>query len=641
MAQSGPPRRILGFGPFEVDLTSGELRREGFKVKLQDQPRRLLVLLLESAGEVVTREELRSKLWPADTFVDFDHSLNTAVRKLREALGDSAEAPRYVETLARRGYRFAVPVREREAPASPALSAEAELPSPAPPTHAATRRPSFPSRVILIAGALGAAALLAYWMGPRPGPRTQAGRKLTLAVLPFDNLSGEADQEYLSDGLTEEMTTQLARLAPDRLRVTARSSTWKFKRADRDIPRIRQELGADYVLEGSLRRAGERVRVTAQLVQAVDQTHIWAETYDREMRDVLVLESEVARAVARAIAMKLAPEAEARLARARPVRPESYQDYLRGRYFFNRKTEAALRQALGYFQRAVAADPGNAAAYSGLADCYLSLGASSVVGGLPPRQAMPEAKAAALKALEIDGTLAEAHASLAFVHLLYDWDFVASEKEFKRALDLDPDYTAAHHWYSHCLLPLGRTEESLAESRRALELEPLSLVVNTHLGWHYFYARQYDKAIEQYRRTLELDPAFPQTQRYAAWALLQKGRHEEAIADLRAASSALGPDPEVEAELGHALAVAGRRAEARAVLEGLRQLSSSRYVSPYSVALVHAGLADRDQALAWLDKAYDDRSDYMVYLGLEPMLDSLRSAPRFDALVRRVGLPPQ
>jgi len=639
MAQSGPPRRILGFGPFEVDLSSGELRREGLKVKLQDQPLRLLVLLLESAGEVVTREELRSKLWPADTFVDFDHSLNTAVRKLREALGDSADAPRYVETLAKRGYRFAVPVREREPAAPTALSADAEAPAPAP--HAAPRGRPFASRVVAIAGVLVAAALVTYWMGARPGPRTQPGRKLTLAILPFDNLSGEADQEYLSDGLTEEMTTQLARLAPDRLRVTARSSTWKYKRADRDIPRIRQELGADYVLEGSLRRAGERVRVTAQLVQVADQTHIWAQTYDREMRDVLVLESEVARSVARAIAMTLAPEAEARLARARPVRPESYQDYLRGRYFFNRKTEAALRQALGYFQRAVAADPGYAPAYTGLADCYWSLGASSVVGGLPPRQAMPEAKAAALKALEIDDTLAEAHASLAFVHLLYDWDFVASEKEFKRALELDPDYTAAHHWYSHCLLPLGRMEESLAESRRALELEPLSLVVNTHLGWHYFYARQYDQAIEQYRRTLELDPASPQAERYAAWAFLQKGRHEEAIADLRAASSAFGRNPEVEAELGYALAVAGRRAEARAVLEGLSQPSPNRYVSPYSVALVHAGLGDRDQALAWLDKAYDDRSDYMPYLGLEPMLDPLRSDPRFGALVRRVGLPPQ
>ena len=638
MAQSGPPRRILGFGPFEVDLASGELRREGLKVRLQDQPLRLLVLLLENAGEVVTREELRNALWPADTFVDFDHSLNTAVRKLREALGDSADAPRYVETLAKRGYRFAVPVREREPPA-PAPSADAQVPSAA--TPAAARGPFSRSRVVLIAGALGAAALVAWWVGARPGPRTQPGRRLTLAVLPFDNLSGEADQEYLSDGLTEEMITQLARLEPDRLRVTARSSTWKYTHTERDIPRLRQELGVDYILEGSVRRAGERVRVTAQLVQVADQTHIWAETYEREMRDVLVLESEVARSVARAIAMTLAPEAEARLARARPVRPESYQDYLRGRYFWNRRTEAALRQALGYFQRAVAADPGYAPAYSGLADCYSSLGASSVVGGLPPRQAMPEAKAAALKALEIDGTLAEAHTSLAMVHLLYDWDLAASEKEFKRALDLDPHYTTAHHWYSHCLLPLGRTEESLAESRRALELEPLHLVINLHLGWHYLYARQYDQAIDQFRRTLELDPTFPQAKRYAAWGFLQTGRQAEAIAALQEAVSALGRAPEVEAELGHALAVAGRGAEARALLEDLRQLSSSRYVSPYSVALVHAGLGDRDQALAWLDKAYAERSDYMPYLGLEPMLDSLRSDPRFDALVRRVGVPPR
>jgi TolB-like protein/thioredoxin-like negative regulator of GroEL len=462
---------------------------------------------------------------------------------------------------------------------------------------------------------------------------------LTLAVLPFENLSGDAEQEYLSDGLTEEMITQLGRLEPARLRVLARSSTWKYKRTDSDIGRLRRELGADYVLEGSLRRAGERVRVSAQLVQVDDQSQIWAETYERDLGDVLILESEVAEAVARAVAITLTPEAEARLARARPVRSEAYQDYLRGRFFYNRRTEAALKQALEYFQKAIAADPGYAPAYSGMADSYTSLGASSVVGGLPPRQAMPEAKAAALKALQIDGTLADAHTSLAMVDLLYDWDLVACEKEFRRALELDPNYTAAHHWYSHCLLPLGRTEESLAESKRALELEPLQLVVDIHLGWHYLYARQYDQAIEQFQKTLELDPAFPQAQRYAAWTYLQKGMHPEAIAGLRAALNSIGRNPEIEGELGHALGLAGRRAEAQAILEGLSHLSATRYVSPYSIALVHAGLGDRDQALAWLDKAYAERSDYMPYLRLEPMLDGLRSDPRFTALVRRVGLP--
>ena len=586
---------------------------------------------------MVTREELRDKLWPADTFVDFDHSLNTAVRKLREALGDSAETPRYVETLARRGYRFVAPVAE-PGPVSPlAHSADADGALPSPPTTAGPR--SSARRALVIAAVLSSVALVAHWVGGRPRPHAQPGRRLTLAVLPFDNLSGDADQEYLSDGLTEETITQLGRLEPDRLRVTARSSTWKYKHADRDIDRLRRELGADYVLEGSLRRAGERVRVTAQLIQAVDQTHVWAETYERDLGDVLVLESEVARAVARAIALTLTPDAQARLASARSVRGESYQDYLRGRYFWNRRTEAALKQAIGYFQRAIAADPDYARAYSGLADCYSSLGASSIVGGLPPRQAMPEAKAAALKALQIDGTLAEAHSSLAMVHLLYDWDLAASEKEFRRALDLDPDYTTAHHLYSHTLIVLGRTDESLAESKRALELEPLNLAVGNHLGWHYLYARQYDQAMEQFRKTLELDPAFPQAQRYAAWAYLQKGMHQEAIASLRAALGLLGRNPEVEGELGHALGVAGRRTEALAVLEGLRQLSSIRYVSPYSVALVHAGLGDRDQALAWLEKAHVERSDYMAYLNREPMLDGLRSDPRFAALVRRVGLP--
>jgi TolB-like protein/DNA-binding winged helix-turn-helix (wHTH) protein/Tfp pilus assembly protein PilF len=637
MGQSADPHRILCFGDFQVDIVSGELRRQGLKIRLQDQPFRLLALLLDRAGDVVTREKVRETLWAADTYVDFDHSLNTAVRKLREALGDSAEAPRYVETIARRGYRFIAPVAPLptvHVVNSAAAAVPSLLPSPAARRSSSTRRLLILAIVVVIC----AAAIVAYWVG-RDGPTTQSGRKFTLAVLPFDNLSGDPEQEYLSDGLTEEMITQLGRLEPHRLRVLARSSTWKYKRADRDIGRLRRELGADYVLEGSLRRAGERVRITAQLVQAVDQSQVWADTYERDLRDVLFVQREVAEAVARTIAVTLTPDARTQLAHARPIHAEAYQDYLRGRFFWNRRTEPALRQALGYFQKAIAADPGYAPAYSGLADSYSSLGAASIVGGLPPRQAMPEAKAAALKALQIDTTLAEAHTSLAMVQLLYDWDFAASESEFRRAIELDPNYTAAHHWYSHCLLALGRTEDSLAESNRALELEPLQLVVGIHLGWHYLYARQYDQAIEQFRKTLELDPAFPQTQRYAAWAYLQKGMHAEAIAALRSALSSLGRDPEIEGELGHALGVAGRRAEALAILEGLDHLSATLYVSPYSVALVHAGLGNRDQALAWLDKAYAERSDYMPYITLEPMLDGLRSDHRFAVLVRRVGLP--
>jgi TolB-like protein/DNA-binding winged helix-turn-helix (wHTH) protein/Tfp pilus assembly protein PilF len=638
MGQLADSPRILCFGSFEVDIRAGELRRQGLKIRLQDQPFRLLVLLLERAGDVVTREEVREKLWPADTYVDFDHSLNTAVRKLRESLGDAADAPRYVETLARRGYRFIAPVAPRPtAQVEPSANADVASVLADPPAVAptSTRRPLMLATVVLVC----AAALAAFWLAPRQGPMTPSGRRLTLAVLPFDNLSGDADQEYLSDGLTEEMITQLARLEPDRLKVLARSSTWKYKRADRDIGQLRRELGVDYVLEGSLRRGSERVRVTAQLVQVADQTQVWAETYERDFRDVLILQSEVAGAIARTIALTLTPDAQARLARARPVRSEAYQDYLKGRFFANRRTEAALTQALGYFQKAIAADPGYAPAYSGLADSNFALGASSVVGGLPPRQAMPEAKAAALKALQLDGTLAEAHTSLAMVHLLYDWDLAASDQEFRRAIELDPNYTAAHHWYSHCLLPLGRTEESLAESKRALELEPLQLVVDLHLGWHYLYTRQYDQAIEQFRKTLELDNAFPQTQRFAAWGYLQKGMHSEAIGALRSALDSLQRNPQIEGELGHALAVAGRRAEALAMLDGLGQLSETRYVSPYSIALIHAALGNHDQALAWLDKAYAERSDYMPYLQLEPMLDGLRSDHRFTALVRRVGLP--
>ena len=640
MGQSADLHRILCFGPFEVDAVSGELRRQGLKIRLQDQPFRLLVLLLDHAGEVVARETVREALWPADTNVDFDHSLNTAMRKLREALADSAESPRYVETIPRRGYRFIAPVSllPMAQVAHPAETAVISLPPSAEPRPSATARRLLILAIVVV---ICTVAVVARWVVSDPAATTKQGRRFTLAVLPFENLSGDADQEYLSDGLTEEIITQLGRLEPDRMRVLARSSTWKYKRAERDIGRLRRELAADYVLEGSLRRSGDRVRVTTQLVQVDDQTQVWAETYERNLGDVLILQSEVAGAVARTTAVALTPDAQARLARARPIHPEAYQDYLRGRFFYNRRTEAALRQALGYFQKAIAIDPSYAPAYSGLADSYSSLGASSIVGGLPPRQAMPEAKAAALKALQVDGTLAEAHTSLAMVHLLYDWDWAASEKEFRRAIELDPNYTTAHHWYSHCLLSLGRTQGSLTESKRALELEPLQLVVGIHLGWHYIYARQYDKAIDQFRDTLELDPTFPQTRRYSAWVYLQKGMHPEAIAALRAALNSVERDPEIEGELGHALAVAGRRAEALAMLEGLHNLSSTRYVSPYSVALVHAGLGDRDQALAWLEKAYAERSDYMAYLRLEPMLDGLRSDHRFAALVGRVGLPTQ
>ena len=316
MALSATPQRIVSFGSFEVDLGSRELRRQGLKISLQDQPFRLLALLLERAGQVVSREELRDKLWPADTFVDFDHSLNTAVRKLREALGDSAETPRYVETLARRGYRFVAPVAGPRPTAPLADSADADVASP--PT--ATGRPRSARRALVIAAVLSSVALVAHWVGGRPRPHAQPGRRLTLAVLPFDNLSGDADQEYLSDGLTEEMITQLGRLEPDRLRVTARSSTWKYKRADRDMGRLRQELGADYVLEGSLRRSGDRVRVTAHLVRVSDQSQVWAETYERDLGDALIVQSDVAKAVARTIAVTLTPDAQTRLARARPVR---------------------------------------------------------------------------------------------------------------------------------------------------------------------------------------------------------------------------------------------------------------------------------------------------------------------------------
>ena len=420
------------------------------------------------------------------------------------------------------------------------------------------------------------------------------------------------------------------------LRVVARTSSFAFKGKNADVSEIAQKLNVGNVLEGSLRREGNRVRIAVQLVNARDGFHLWSETFEHELQGVFAVQDEITRAVVDALKIKLAV--------ALPVHKkpntEAYDLYLKGRYFLNRKNEADAKRAIDYFQQALAKDPNDALAYAGLSDSYSSF--IFPLGVAAPREAMPKAKEAALHALAIDNALGEAHASLAYVTFFYDWDWPAAEREFKRAIELNPNNADAHHWYSHYLMGQGRIEESLTQSKRALELSPFDILLNIHLGWHYLYARQYDQALDQIEKTVEMDKNFAQTYPWLGLILEQKGRYAEAIAAFQKAIRLFpGGSSIAEAELAHTYAVSGNREEAQKIIAELQELAKSKYVSSFQIAAIYAGLGEKDQAFAWLEKAYEERSDGLVNLNAEQRFDSLRSDPRFTDLARRVGLIPQ
>jgi TolB-like protein/DNA-binding winged helix-turn-helix (wHTH) protein/Flp pilus assembly protein TadD len=621
-------RRLVRFGAFDVDLRSGELHKDGVKVKLQEQPFRLLALLLEHPGEVVTRDELRHRLWPGDSFVAFDDGLNTAIKKLRDALGDSAEKPRLIETLPKHGYRFILPVNNLTTERSPGFS-----------TLWRNVRSWSRSRTVLPL-AIGAAALLlvvVYLVRPQVEPQAKPwGGKIMLAVLPFENLSGDPEQEFFSDGLTEEMITHLGGLHPERLGVIARSSAMRYKHASSSLHQVGKDLGVQYVLEGSVRRSGDRVRITAQLVQISDQTHLWAQTYDRNLRDVFGMQTEVARAIADEISLKLSSEQQQRLIAASPVDPEAFDLYLYGRYFSHRG-QVGLPQAIENFKYAIAKDPNYALAYAGLAEGYTT---QVFRGAQSPKAGLENAKAAAEKALALNSSLAEAHASLAYVNL-YSWNFSAAEQEFKRALELNPSYANAHHWYSHCLVALGRMDESLAESRRALLFDPLDFGNQVHLGWHHYFAREYDEAVGPITKALAGEPSH--RQRPNAHAILgavyeQKRMYVEAIANFQDAVAQSGGAPTYIAQLAHAQAASGNRAEALKLLEE-GKWPKHKYVPPEEIAAVYVALGEKETAFEWLERAYQIRSASLINLKADPRFDNVRSDRRFSNLVRRIGLP--
>ncbi len=613
---------MVRFGTFQLDLKARELHKAGVKVKLQEQPFRVLALLVAQAGQVVTREDLRQKIWPSDVYVAFDQGLNNAIRKVREALGDSADNPRFIETVAKHGYRFLSPV-----------SAVQER-SSQPPLRFGLRT----IRTALIG--LTAASLLvvlayAAWHRSALGTRPSSGKAI-LAVLPFDNLNHDPDQEFFSDGLTEEMIAQLGKLNPEWLSVIARGSVAKYKGSSMAVSQIGKELHADYLLQGSVRRAPDRVRITVQLIQVRDQTDLWTESYDRELKDILALQDSVARSIADQIHITLTAEQQTRLARPRQLEPAAYEAYLKGRYYWNKRTAEGMQKASIYFQQAINADPAYGAAYSGLADCNSGL---TWHGFNSPAETLPRANAAALKAIEIDPQSAEAHASLGLVlnHML-DWP--GAEREFKRALQLDPHYANVHHWYGDNLSAKGRHDEALLEAKQALQLDPLNLMIGTWVGLRYYLARKYDRAIEQGRNTVELDPNFAAAHLLLGESYIQTGLHEQGLAELKKAAGLSGNSPLYLAQVGVAYASAGRKAEALRIIGQLQRVSSERYVSPYGLAQIYAALNDKEQTFAWLQTAFDEHAVWISYLAVDPVFDRFRSDQRFQDLLRRLALLP-
>ena len=649
---------VVRFGTFEVSLQSGEVRKAGVRIRVQQQPLKLLEVLLEHPGEVVTREELRSRVWPKESFGDFDQAVNIAIAKLRSALGDSAENPRFIETLPKRGYRFIADVSFVDAdgrirrPESASVDSTGTEPGHqiqpnglavppvielAPQLQGAglvvpTRRRLRPTSRVLMALAVALSLTIAILFFLSRGHRPTAIR--SLAVLPLENLSGDAAQNYFSDGMTDELITDLAQISA--LRVISRTSVIIYKGAHKSLPQIARELNVDAVVEGTVLRAGDQVRITAQLIDASTDKHLWSQSYEGELRDTLALQDRVARAIAEQIQINLTPREQAALKSVRTVNPEAYESYLKGRYFWNKRTADGLRVALAYFNQAIEEDPNYTQAYSGLADTYALLG-DWQYAVMTPKEAYPKAKAAALKALELDSSLGEAHNSLAFVLDGYDWDLDAGGKEFRRAMELSPGYATAHHWYAWHLALLGQYDEAIAEMKKAESLDPLSLIINADLAELLVLAHSYDEAIGQSRKTIEMDPNFAMAHNQLAQAYLQKHMYDQAIAELQNAVQLSGGSPTCIANLARAYTLSGKRSEAMKLLNDLKSSSTARYSHASEVAAIYASLGDKDEAMNWLEKGYAERFNPGVLI--RPGFDPLRSDPRFQDLVHRVGLP--
>ena len=624
MTDRGQSPRLLHFGTFELDLSSHELRKAGALIKLQSQHFQLLVLLAERAGQLVTREEIRRTLWNNETFVDFDRSINFCVNQIRAALGDDPQSPRYIETLPRKGYRFVAPVTEAGGQPARAQPAPEPLAVPKP----------IPARRGWLLSAVSAASLVAIALASKMGVSPHLGTKPigSLAVLPLENLSHDPEQQYFADGMTDELITALAKISA--LRVVSRTSVMQYKGTKKSISQIAGELNVEAVLEGTVTRDRNRVRITAQLIGAVPEKHLWAESYEGSLEEVLTLQDRVASAVAREIQIQMTPRERTLLATPRPVDPEAYEAYMKGRYLWQGASEENLRKSQDYFEQAIKKDPGYALAWAGLADTYDRLAGWGVV---PFKDSAPRAKAAAEKALDLDDSLAGPLITLANAKTNLEWDWDGAERLCKRAIELNPNYGNAHHLYATLLAALGRVREAIAEARRAHEVEPLNAVFHANVIWKLYLAHEYKEAELEFRKVREWRPNV--TGGYImASVYLQTGRQREAVAELRRSAAESHSGILELMYLGHALGSSGARAEGHKVLEQMHALSQRRYVPPEHFAIVYEGLGERDRALQWFEKACAEHS-MNAWLLPDPRLDSIRSEPRFKDIMRRLGLP--
>lgn len=628
-------RRRVRTGLFEINFGSGEIHKDGRKIQLQDQPFRVLAILLECPGEVVTREQLQQRLWSSDTYVGFDEGLNTAIRKLRVAFGDSAENPRFIETVSRRGYRFIAPVETELIPSlSPPASTVAVKPQS---IHIKTRWIGFAVFVIAVCAA-------AFFVRSAAHRKSLQG-KIMLVVLPLENFTGDPQQDYLADGITEEIIAQLGSLDPQHLGVIARTSAMHYKHTHKSAAQISREVGADYLLEGSIRHSGDRIRVTAQLIQSSDQSHLWADSYDRELSDVLRIESDIASSVAGEIRLKLSQQIHQRLTAARVTNAEAHDEYLRGLQGWNLRTRDGFHEAIKSFTRATELDPGYAPSFAGLARVY-SL--APIFADMPPAEAAPKAIEAANRALSLDETLADAHCALGFVKAHYEYDWPAAEREFRRAMELEPNNAYAHLFYSNSYLsPLGYHEEAIGEIRKAMELDPLSPHIQSFAGVTFKWARRYDDSLAQFQRVNQMDPNFPLNHERLAQLYAILGRYDEAISEETKARLLVGEKPQdVLAKidiLKREFATRGEHGYWRVQLLLARDGHNppEAYVRSYGLAIIYAHLGEKTKAFENLENALAERDTQITELAIEPQFDSLRSDARFADLERRVGLLPQ
>jgi TolB-like protein/DNA-binding winged helix-turn-helix (wHTH) protein/Flp pilus assembly protein TadD len=654
MTESTQPVLPKRFGAFEFDPRARQLRKHGHRLRIHGQPLEILGLLLERPAEVVLREDLRARLWPADTFVDFEHGLNAAVNKLREALDDDANSPRFIETVPRRGYRFIAPV-EGALPASapdstiqaaPAVNHEAiglmvakpatEVPTPSGARH--LRRTvwlAFIACGFLVALVVGfnAGGLRQRLLG-RPDPSTIR----SIAVLPLENLSHDPEQEYFADGMTEALTTELAQISA--LKVISRTSAMQYKETKKSLPQIAKELGVDAVVEGAVQRSGDKVGITVQLIYAPLDRHLLAKSYERGLRDVLALQREIAHAITDEIKAKLTPQEQARLTTARPVNPEAHDAYLKGLYYYSvghdeadrHKYDQLLKSSIEYFSQATQMDPDYAPAYAGMGIAYNWQSGSD-------RKINLKAREAAAKALQIDDTLGEAHYLLGIVAYYYDWNWSSAEKELRRGIELNPSFGEAHYGYALYLNSAGRHDEAIAEIQRAQEVDPIVFIQNVDAGRIYACAGQYDRAIKQLRDAPDLKPNDSYVHEVLGDIYLYKGMQAESAAEYRKAAQLKGGNPSGRLALAAADAVSGNRTEASAILSDLANLPEQYADWPVHLARQYASLGEKNLAMAWLEKAYTEHSYALLEIRCAREFDVLQSDPRFQDLLRRMNFP--